>query len=238
MTSTMADGLIMGRHRVLKRLGGRQSSVFLIDYYGAHAIAKVFRPKWVSVLENEVTVLALESVQAFVPRLYEASEDTVIMEYLAGYDRISSRFGLMGMLPVDNVRDVCTCAMRAHDSGYGLMDMNLGNVMINSEGDVKVVDFENLYRYGDDDRGSFYESPFALGQAYFADKPAVYDRGREFPSYQNYWYRRCGVGLRTLMEGSRAACAAARWSYMASTAVRRIASPVTRRLQPVRQGAG
>ncbi len=63
---------------------GNRGEIYLIDYYGRPAVLKKLRPGKPDTLKNEAKILAYLEPLGIAPRLYEAGEGYIIMEYIEG----------------------------------------------------------------------------------------------------------------------------------------------------------
>lgn len=194
---TQLEQKLPGNCRIVRRIGGRGGGVYLADYNGVEVVVK-YRPGKKASMSNELFCYGLRELDDMIPKLYDHSEDLLFIEYLKGYRHVSSCFGLAGMLPIRIVRRVVRAVDILNSNGCSPLDLNYGNVMVGPDGSVKLIDFENLYRYsyGSEDLD---QSPFAIGQEYFRLRGIDYQAGKEFPHYNRDWFSRCGVAIDSIL---------------------------------------
>jgi len=63
---------------------GNRGEIYLIDYYGRPAVLKKLRPGKRNTLTNEAKILRYLEPLKIAPKLYEAGEAYLIMEYIEG----------------------------------------------------------------------------------------------------------------------------------------------------------
>ncbi len=143
----------IGSYRILKKIGaGGMAKVYLAvhcDVPNLKVILKILsNPRLIERFKQEADKLALLDGHPNICRIkhfFSHEENTVIaMEYIDGVtleDRIKSE----GRLPIDEslqiISDVLDILDFAHQKGIYHRDIKPGNIMINRQGQVKIIDF-------------------------------------------------------------------------------------------------
>lgn len=185
---------------------GRLARVYIVRYKNTYAVCKVFdtRPAYAHRFIAEKTAYQLDL--EFTPSLLEVGNNYLVVEFLKDYQPLKE--GRHGLFNLQKVRQVFRYLQQLHNEGYSHLDFHPKNVMVSLEGHVKLVDFEHLYKYGPNERPSFFQSPSVLGKHYFAPNvvPSRWDgsapdvgKQRWYPNYNKSWRERVGVSLEDLL---------------------------------------
>ena len=124
---------------------GRRAKVELIQFNGAPAIRKTYRPAALRYMEREIEVL--ERLSPFMPELPRAlhrTANSIIVSYIEGGRDLSleHRGGRPTPLPLDVVRSLADCIKRCVAHGFDPVDLRApGNAMLSPDG-LKIIDSE------------------------------------------------------------------------------------------------
>jgi hypothetical protein len=136
-------------YRVIRALGTwrRRGKVEVIDFHGAPAVCKVFKAGRERFFEREIFVTRdLSADCQHVPPLLEAGDNYLVLplyeNVLARATPREQRRVLRGL-----AREIVGIAEFFFEQGYALIDFHPSNLIVTPTHELKVVDFEFLYRY-------------------------------------------------------------------------------------------
>lgn len=148
--------VIAGRYEVLERLGsGRMGTVYRVldKKFDEEVALKLLRPEvagdedMIERLRNELKT-ARKIIHPNVTRMYEFGEEqgrfTITMEYVPGED-LKSYIRRSRILPIQKAVDIacqiCRGLIEAHRLRITHNDIKPRNIMIDNEGNAKILDF-------------------------------------------------------------------------------------------------
>jgi hypothetical protein len=136
---------------VIRRLGRRAfaAETLLVSHNDGEAVCKWFKPGMDEYFNREVCGLRVAERLCVGPRLIEVGANWVVIEYLAGYKELTTAWH--GLLPLSVCRRAFELNRGMHLYGYANFDFCPENVLVNGDGSIKLIDFENVYRYHGDD---------------------------------------------------------------------------------------
>jgi hypothetical protein len=124
---------------------GRRAKVELIQFNGAPAIRKTYRPAALRYMEREIEVLdQLSGIRPELPTLLHRTANSIIVSYIEGTRDLSleHRGGRPTPLPLDVVRALAEFIKGCVAQGFDPVDLRApGNAMLSPEG-LKVIDSE------------------------------------------------------------------------------------------------
>ncbi len=157
---------------VVKEIGivSYSANTYIIEYDGGLAVQKVFKDRFVSNFVSEVEGALVADDLGIGPRVYEIRDMSIVLEYLEDYR--NTGFNKLKMYDLDVVRRSFGELRKLHDMGFAHFDFNPGNVMINDAGDIKLIDFEYLFRYKAP-KPEFLDAPIFSGKSFFGENDIV-----------------------------------------------------------------
>lgn len=176
------------RFKVIKLMTSHRnrSKVELIDYYGKLAIKKTYKFGNERFLQREIFVHSkLSNKYSFVPPLLESSDCYFIIPYYENIifgKELKERNKIIKNFDIEILRVVYSF----YQEGYALIDFTPNNILITDNNELKVVDFEFLYKY--DNKPDMFTKSFdikGVPKNFKGDLP----RGFTFPGkiYRNRW---------------------------------------------------
>lgn len=161
-------GFFLGKHKLLGHLGsGGMSSVYLAEHMMMHtkrAIkvlpkSRLGKSSYLARFQQEAKAIASLNHPNIV-RAYDIDNDGdthyIVMEYVDGFD-LQTLVKKHGPLPYEKVADYIAQAahglQHAHDVGLIHRDVKPANLLVNSEGRVKLLDL-GLALFADDEQAS------------------------------------------------------------------------------------
>lgn len=179
---------------VLRRLTrfARRAKVEVVVCEGREVVKKTFKPSKLRFCRREREAGEMLAHIPAVPRFYGATDNAVLLEYFPDARRFDRHDP--GLLPLIESRAVVDALRAVYDAGYALLDARPENLLL-TEGGVKLIDFEFLYRY--DRRPPTFEDSYDM-----AGCPA--DFGGDQPkggatSYARDWQPIIGLSLESLL---------------------------------------
>jgi hypothetical protein len=184
---------------VVRPLGGlaRRSRVELVEYAGGLAVCKTFRPGRERFLRREV--LARTELRPFMPEvsaLLEHGSNWLLMPFHR--DTLRYRTTGISLLPLAVSRAALRFLGKLYDAGYAHLDFSPGNLIIDRDDGLRIIDFEFLHRYSD--RPASFEQSYdlvGLPPDFDDDRPA------EAAYYANMLQPHTGLSIGSLMHGTR-----------------------------------
>lgn len=133
------------KYPVLKILSqhSKRAKVELISYKGKKAVIKTFRPNCELFLRNEVEGYKNLKDIVPIPHLFEIGSNFIITSYIQNSHPLEKKI---------NIKTLKRCLeilYRIYDKGYSLLDFKPGNFLIDSNGNIFLIDFEFLSKYVD-----------------------------------------------------------------------------------------
>ncbi len=161
-------GFFLGKHKLLGHIGsGGMSSVYLAEHMKMHDLraikvlpqSKLGKSSYLARFQQEAKAIASLNHPNIV-RAYDIDnqKDThyIVMEYVDG-DDLQTLVKKKGPLPFDKVADYIAQAahglQHAHEVGLIHRDVKPANVLINSDGKIKLLDL-GLALFADDEQAS------------------------------------------------------------------------------------
>lgn len=187
------------------------AETYLVWWKSKLAVCKCFRAGYDHHFVTEAAGLQLAAELGIGPEVYEVGPNWIAMEYLSGYHPVRPEWYKMFDLSV--VRRAFAALRSLHDAGYAHFDFNPLNVMYNKSGDVRLIDFENLFpRRGSAD---FLQQPVFSGRSFFevgdVDRSAddenrimKYRTNGPMALYEKNWMPNVGLRPETLVADTRA----------------------------------
>ena len=124
---------------------GRRAKVELIEYQGNLAVKKTFRPGCGRFLERELFVRQeFSKMRPEIPPLLGYGKSFFISPY---YEDILDFESNRQQLPLGVAKQAMEVVKFFYELGYALIDFHPGNLIIDRQQGLKVIDFEFLYRY-------------------------------------------------------------------------------------------
>lgn len=176
-------------HEIVQSLSrhGRRTAVWLIRFEGRLAVCKVFRPGRERYMERELLARQLAGSSPHVLPILARGERWIILPYLSNLET-GRRFFRPGELSA-----IRKLILHYRAAGYELIDFKPGNVLIDRDEGLKVIDFEFMQPAAASTRldGAFcwYRIPEGAG----FDLPANAQGTRL--NYHRFWIRRTGLPL-------------------------------------------
>lgn len=175
----------------------RRAKVELINYHGKKAICKTFKEGREHYLEREVVAREVGAGLREVSAILEVGKNYIVMEFYEGsIDKISrTRPFLHGnaYLPIWAIERMKRIIVYYRERGYECVDFSPRNVLVDSDNDLKVIDFEFLQKVeapseGLDGNLAWYSAP----EGFKGDWPQwTSDRSL----YRRRWFRYTGLPL-------------------------------------------
>jgi hypothetical protein len=123
----------------------RRSKLELIEYQGSLAVKKTFRPGCERFFERELFVMKnFSQMRPQIPTLLEYGSFFIISPYYEDTLRFDSS---CEQIPLSVAKQAMEILYFFYKQGYALIDFHPGNLIIDREQGLKVIDFEFLYRY-------------------------------------------------------------------------------------------
>jgi len=186
------------KFKILKIMPKIKSKIELIEYKGKLAIKKTFKYGNERFLGREIFVYSkLSQKYEFIPPLLETSGNYFIIPYyksiLEPYDYRDMRYKrIIKKYAIQIVKVIYSF----YQEGYALLDFNTGSILITEDGDLKIIDFEHLYKY-DNKPDKFQESYDIKGYP----KNIITDLPERFSkrTYKNAWQPILGRKLEDIL---------------------------------------
>jgi hypothetical protein len=174
---------------------GSRAKLDLVRFGDGAAVCKVFKPGYEEYFRREVEVLRACADSRFVPELLAVGESWLVIPYYRG-PSLRQRIGWTGLLPLRDAREAMQALRDLYDRGIAHMDFHPGNILVDPEQGLKVIDFETAHRY--DVRPARFEESFDI-----AGPPAHASRRKNpAPTYERRWRPLVGLELRALLHGT------------------------------------
>ena len=132
---------------VIKDLGGFSlaATTQLVWFAGQHAVCKCFRAGFESHYHREKEALYIADSIGVGPKVFEVGDTYVVMEFLEDYRTVQTN--LFGLYPQTISRSIFSALKEMHLAGFACFDFSPSNVLVKASGSVKLIDFENYFRY-------------------------------------------------------------------------------------------
>lgn len=175
---------------VIKRFisNNTRAKIELIDYHGQKAVKKTFKPGFEKFCEREVFACQyLGSKVDTIPEMFESGPNYLITRWYENILEDVSDLKRYSLIAPYGQKIVDT--MRAFfQEGYALIGFYPGNVILTPNGEIKIIDFEFLYKYPAPPR-SFMEAYEIAGlpKDFDGDLPRDMTRGEKGYTYTNTW---------------------------------------------------
>ena len=128
---------------------GTRSKVEVVRYRGSDAVCKTFRPGRERFLCREIeTLRQFGGVRPEIPTLLETGSNYFIIPFFEGKHWTRTRGWLLPrLMPLRSARSAADVVRFFHSQGRSLIDWHPDQVIIQPNGDIRVVDFELIYEY-------------------------------------------------------------------------------------------
>ena len=133
------------KYPVLKELSqySKRAKVELISYHDKKAVKKTFKPTCEFFLENEIKAYTMLKDIINIPELLEVGHNFLITSYIEGSHNLGKRITLK------RLKQCLEILRKIYDLGYSLLDFKPGNFLIDTNGNIFLIDFEFFYKYSD-----------------------------------------------------------------------------------------
>jgi len=125
----------------------RDARTFLAQHRGRPAVLKVFRPGRERFVKNHLVVSERLGQMEEIPRVLDWGPNWVLITFV---DDAVSLKGLVkegALLPMRLVRRLSSLVRAIHDRRIAFLDFNPRNVLVDSRGEVHLVDYDHIYEY-------------------------------------------------------------------------------------------
>jgi hypothetical protein len=176
-------------YEVLETLSSLQAraKVEVINFKGIKAVKKTYKPGRYIFLEREILAYEVLSKSChFIPPLLEKGEDYLIIPYYTNQLANLSDADIFNFLREKGFGSrILEFMYYLYEKGYALIDFRLANLLITENNELKILDYEFLYKYSTLPR-SFVDSFNVKGtnSSFNGDVP----RGYKHPGYNYYKY--------------------------------------------------
>ena len=172
---------------------GRRARVDLIEQHGRPAVRKTWRPHCERFVQREMFVRREFGRQRTeVPEVLDSGPNYLVMPYYG--DACDRR----QLIPLAIARQAMDFLRFLWQQGYDAVDFHPGNLLLDADGNLKVIDFEFVHEYSH--RPERFEDCYALAglpEDFEGDRPE-FSRGLDAP-YEHYWLPRVGLSLHSLL---------------------------------------
>ena len=202
----------------------RDARTYLAQYHGRTVVQKVFRPGRERFVENNrVASQRLDDIEE-APKVIDWGPNWVAIEFFDNAVSLKEFVKKFELLPMPVVRSLSSLVHAIHKRGLGHLDFNPRNVLIDSRGALRVIDFDQIYQYKND-RPPIVENVMLAGY----DEIMGLDGPAHRWSYDEAWKKITGLPLDVFLEPRGYRVSAWRFRSRLLTARRRLKHALWRR---------
>jgi len=120
--------------------------VHRVRYKGRRAILRLFRPGRERFARNERKVLSLHGRLRGLPRMLAHGPNWVLTDFFPNAQPLNDCRDAYGKLPLAPARRAFDICEAIHQEGFALLDFLPANVLVDAQGQVRLIDFEWVHQ--------------------------------------------------------------------------------------------
>lgn len=139
---------VRSEYKVIKDLTrtGCYSRVYLIEYNGALAVEKIYRPECTDKFEREkVAYQQLAGKVDGIPKALAIGKRSFVLPFIEEKQHFDP--GSWKLLPTEAIFSITAILRQIYEAGYAIVDCHSGNCLFGQDGKIWLIDFEFLHQY-------------------------------------------------------------------------------------------